>query len=962
MKNLKKVLAFVVVFAMMFTFGVSASAFPDVADTASYAEATTILSSLGLMIGDDLGNFNPDKVLTRAEATALVMRAKGLENAAAGAAGATQFTDVPADHWATGYINLAAQSGVVAGYGNGLFGPEDQVLYEQFVKMIVAALGYEPMAAKNGGYPSGYLIVASQKNITKNAPGAAGQPAARSTVAVVLFNALEVNMMKQTVFTEGAEEYAEDPNLTLLDDYLHVDKYEGVVTGVEVAAAGEENLDTQITLSYTIMNGKNVVAYDEDGVPTVPTKTVDQAEAKNAAGLLGYSVVAYVGENEETREDELFAIAAKTGRNTTTTIDYTQLEGVAPVTADECADITVINYLAKATDKVATKVKVDLSKVFLNGKEAVAESAAEGDAFAFLSQTDSSIAGKAVLVDNDADNEAEYIFVTTYSAAAEYLVGEIDADNNMLIDKEGNDIADIDVESETISYTFYKNGAAASYEDIAVGDVLTVVFSDDGTVATVYISDVVVEGTVTETGYANGVPVYSINGVDYKVSTAESAPTVAINDEGKFYLNVDGRIAFKEAVSVSSDNYAYLLAAEATTGIGGSTVEIKFINAAGEWGIYELASRVSVYADGEDGYGYATVETKDDVADFGIVTTAIVGEDEAAKKVATIVEENRFFQYELNSAGKVKAIWTASATRSDDNFSEDLAPEDEVIYKASNNRLGTVYLGENTKVFSIKTAYIATADERAVTIATPAMFKDTEGYNAVFYDRDINGYPAAVVITNADAGIDVATHPLVLTKVTEGTNAAGYKVAKFYGYQAGEVVEAQGSEELVIVNDDDEIDESIEVSDLAAGDVVIFSLDAAGDIEKINVLFTAAEAAAALEDNTDVWAEGDEDEVMEYFGLVADKANGNRVTFYDGTEIQLRGADLNYYTVNINRTPANVAKGAYSDITATTDTTRTGRVASFVYVREFEGAPVAAVIYQVTYDEAVKGEYYPVEE
>ena len=64
MKNLEKVLAFVVVFAMMFTFAVSANTFPDVPETASYAEAVNILSSLGLMIGDENGNFHPDTILT----------------------------------------------------------------------------------------------------------------------------------------------------------------------------------------------------------------------------------------------------------------------------------------------------------------------------------------------------------------------------------------------------------------------------------------------------------------------------------------------------------------------------------------------------------------------------------------------------------------------------------------------------------------------------------------------------------------------------------------------------------------------------------------------------------------------------------------------------------------------------------------------------------------------------------
>ena len=126
MKDLRKVLALVIAFTMMLGFGVSASVFPDVADDASYAEAVTTLNALGIMCGDDKGEFRPDATITRAEAAAVVIRAKGLEEASNGAKGATAFSDVAADHWATGYINLASQSGIVNGFTDGTFRPEER--------------------------------------------------------------------------------------------------------------------------------------------------------------------------------------------------------------------------------------------------------------------------------------------------------------------------------------------------------------------------------------------------------------------------------------------------------------------------------------------------------------------------------------------------------------------------------------------------------------------------------------------------------------------------------------------------------------------------------------------------------------------------------------------------------------------------------------------------------------------
>ena len=54
---------------------------------------------------------------------------------------------------------------VPAGYGDGNFGPDDTVTYNQAVKMVVSALGFDPMANSKGGWPTGYLVVANTYNI-----------------------------------------------------------------------------------------------------------------------------------------------------------------------------------------------------------------------------------------------------------------------------------------------------------------------------------------------------------------------------------------------------------------------------------------------------------------------------------------------------------------------------------------------------------------------------------------------------------------------------------------------------------------------------------------------------------------------------------------------------------------------------------------------------------------------------
>ena len=197
MKNLKKVLALVVVFAMMLSTVAFAGTFADVADDADFAGAIETLAALGYFKGDDNGNFNPDATITRAEYATIVCRLLGIADSATGKA---DFADVAADHWATGYIKMANQYGIVKGYGDGNFGPSDPVKYEEAIKMLVCALGYEPMALSKGGWPTGYVAVASQIGLLDGVGSAEGAGAVRSLVAVMTYNALDIPVMEQMGF------------------------------------------------------------------------------------------------------------------------------------------------------------------------------------------------------------------------------------------------------------------------------------------------------------------------------------------------------------------------------------------------------------------------------------------------------------------------------------------------------------------------------------------------------------------------------------------------------------------------------------------------------------------------------------------------------------------------------------------------------------------------------------------
>lgn len=163
----------------------AASSFPDVDESAEYAEAVEYLKDVGIMQGNDKGNFNPNHTVTRAEMAAIICR---MLDETDNLIISETFIDVPSTHWANAYISRAAELEIVNGYGNGNFGPSDPVTYEQAIAMVVRAVGGEPEAQAAGGYPTGYLAAVQEYGLLEGITLKKGQPMVRADIAVLINN------------------------------------------------------------------------------------------------------------------------------------------------------------------------------------------------------------------------------------------------------------------------------------------------------------------------------------------------------------------------------------------------------------------------------------------------------------------------------------------------------------------------------------------------------------------------------------------------------------------------------------------------------------------------------------------------------------------------------------------------------------------------------------------------------
>ncbi len=119
----------------------NARSFADVSADSWAADALAFASAHELFSGTSADRFSPDLPMTRG------MLAKVLHNLESNPIQpfAGTFSDVPSDGWYSEAVAWAAERGIVSGYGNGLFGPGDNITREQLAVMLWRYAG-EPAA------------------------------------------------------------------------------------------------------------------------------------------------------------------------------------------------------------------------------------------------------------------------------------------------------------------------------------------------------------------------------------------------------------------------------------------------------------------------------------------------------------------------------------------------------------------------------------------------------------------------------------------------------------------------------------------------------------------------------------------------------------------------------------------------------------------------------------------------
>ncbi len=889
MKNLKKLISVVlsvVMIASFLTVGVSAVSYPDVEETAKYSAAVELLSALDILKGDENGNFNPDAEIKRSEFAAVICRALGQENAATSTV--SSFTDVAAEHWAVGYIGWAAGKGIVNGYGDGTFGPDKAVSYQEAVKMVMAALGYTKLAEKQGGYPYGYLSLAGTYGVTAGLSANPTDAAPRSLVAQLVYNALEAPIV-ELAYTAYGEQYivyngskaADGEEKTILSQYLDIIKVRAKVKNNYMTDTNlwKKNGRPMVELDLLKVYNDSDAEYYEDDLYSAPNTLADikvyEGETK-AADYLAQTVEAYLFFNED---ENLELKAVVSSGKVMDTLEVSKDIAKAEATASPAA-VEFEYWVDFENDSEPEEVEIATdATVYVNGEsKGVIISGAGKTAFEELEDTD--FPGKVEFVGTKGDAFSD-VFITKYDYAQ---VERVDLEDEYIVFGIGGGI-ELSKEArndDNFVYTIYKNGEEIALEDIAEGDVLSIAESTKS--VEILVSSEKLTGTVTgaKSNAASNRTFY-IDKVEY---VACGANILSVGDAGTFYLTADGKVYSAEATSTISDNYGFVLKVGSTESFNEKTWQIRLFTKEGTTETYTVADtvKVSTWATAAPtGAPAKYIETSYKRADGSQDTLFTSGDlaftyaDASETNVYNSVEK-RLITYTLDGTNITKITIASNAsiaTANKGKVYDVKAFASEEPKPATDKFAGYIYT-DATKLFYAPiaaativptegTAYPGyTIDEDKVALLSTSSLDEEQGYNGYTYAMNADKEFGAAVITSNLGFAGKGSALAVVISTAEGLDANGEKATTITVLRGGKV------ESYVVNEDADEAGLLLPTPSVNAGDIIQITLNGVDEVSGARLVFTANNG---YDGTLDAYASGSTGEVQFVFGIVKEIAS-----------------------------------------------------------------------------------------
>lgn len=868
-KNLKKVISSVAALTMVAS-SVAAFAvdFPDVESTASYAQAVQELSALDVISGYDDGTFGPDKLVTRAEITKMIVDALAERSSAEASTESTKFADVSADHWAKGYINQGVADGFIAGMSDTEFDPDANVTYVQAQKMLVSAIGYETYAAAQGGWPTGYKTYAASLDITKGISGITDNTElTRAQVAQMIDNAMDAPLC---VIASWKTEWngTRTPNLETRDgkegrayETLFTEKHDAYKVYGRVTETSKTGSVDSDKVTFQVEKADN---FDDEEVkadsPVSEDMYIGDSKADNYLRTYSQALIQKNDDDEFT----ILSIAAAAANKSVT---------VASEDFDENKSTGEALYFFPAgTTKGSTKYQLDTTNgvtIYVNGVKQ--DSMAIYDAsdlesnktlYGYLKnhETASVTLQKETEV-GSTSTSAKYntVMISSYATAIVDEVIDKTNETSVNFDTYSSGIQakmTVNKDDDNYTYSFKLDGKDIEAKDLQQNDVLNIAYDTTGAFRDSSFYDVIVTRNVVDgvkcTSINDSKGEYTIGGTKYKAAEGMGID-VETSTEYSLYLDHFGRIAKADENSVSK-NYGVLKNIYKKAG-GDYMAQI----------ITKNGTEEEYKVDSDNVKAYKSYLVKSD-ADGAVYDSTNKKTDAYPKQVV---------EYSVSTSSNKITIKNGGV----------IAPTAaDAEYKESGNKIGSVKMADSTVILDL--SEVDTKD----TYSVVSSLKDGSNYVAYGYDKSKSDNTYRFVI------------------ITEGTSSVFNSETQLAIFNGSEVIDNDGDktaynlivngEEKQFILDDDVVITGNKGASLAddafdEGDVLIYATNSEGYISRIYSVFAAQNVLNgssfekfrdnAFKNQSSILADtkfaellsDDDEDVNVVFGPVVDKSGSN---------------------------------------------------------------------------------------
>lgn len=159
------------------------------------------LKQIGILKGYPDGGLHLEDNITRAEVATMMVRVRGFENKTVTGEGKS-FKDLKKDHWAYANIQNAFKLGIIQGYPEGDFRPQNNISYAEIVAIMVNTLGYKDKIS--GNWPDNYINKGKELNvIPKNSGVDSKKIVTRGEMALIVWDTLLVKLADDQLLNQN---------------------------------------------------------------------------------------------------------------------------------------------------------------------------------------------------------------------------------------------------------------------------------------------------------------------------------------------------------------------------------------------------------------------------------------------------------------------------------------------------------------------------------------------------------------------------------------------------------------------------------------------------------------------------------------------------------------------------------------------------------------------------------------